>query len=231
MNHPRPTAPSASPETPARAVSSRSWDHLVLPLVFVVLVLGFFSIESKVLSQTNVQNVLTQVSILAVVTIGASVVIFSGGFDLSAGAVVAWILARRRKGTHTTPTGVTTRAGADGFRVRAPNAPAGSRVRYACIVNGVEVSDFVPLEGAEETFVYTGAAPSAIRVIELVVAPTDRYRGSNRILPPSTPPPRQPSSEPPRERDSARAVVVPLATPPPSDDSHDSSFLGSPRAY
>ena len=98
MNHPHPTAPLTSPlatpsatpsASPPRAAAGRSWDHFILPVVFLVLVLGFFSIDQKVLSQTNVQNVLTQVSILAVVTIGASVVIFSGGFDLSAGGVVA----------------------------------------------------------------------------------------------------------------------------------------------
>ncbi|MDP9993921.1 ribose transport system permease protein [Variovorax boronicumulans] len=95
MNHPHtataltttPSATSSAP--PPRAASARSWDHLILPVVFLILMLGFFSIDQKFLSQTNVQNVLTQVSILAVVTIGASVVIFSGGFDLSAGAVVA----------------------------------------------------------------------------------------------------------------------------------------------
>ncbi|MGZ5183843.1 MAG: ABC transporter permease [Caldimonas sp.] len=60
-----------------------------LLIVFLVAVLGFFLVDPKVLSATNVQNVLTQVSILAIVTVGASVVVFSGGFDLSAGAIVA----------------------------------------------------------------------------------------------------------------------------------------------
>lgn len=68
----------------------RNWDRFALPVVFFVLLLGFYLIDPKVLSGTNISNVLTQVSILAVVTIGASVVIFGGGFDLSAGAVVAF---------------------------------------------------------------------------------------------------------------------------------------------
>lgn len=41
------------------------------------------------LSGANISNILNQISILAVVTVGASFVVFAGGFDLSAGAVVA----------------------------------------------------------------------------------------------------------------------------------------------
>jgi ribose transport system permease protein len=85
-----------SPGTAAQPATARgrpswswNWDQWLLPTVFLVLVLCFFLLNPRVLSQTNIQNVLTQVSILAVVTIGASVVVFVGGFDLSAGAVVA----------------------------------------------------------------------------------------------------------------------------------------------
>jgi len=65
------------------------WDKAVLPAVFVLMLAIFYSIDPKTLSASNLTNVLTQISILAVVTLGASVVIFGGGFDLSAGAVVA----------------------------------------------------------------------------------------------------------------------------------------------
>lgn len=133
----------------------------------------------------------------------------------AAGAVVAWLFARRRKGTHTSPSGVSTRGGTDGFFVRAPDAPAGSRVRWSAVVNGVEVSDVVPLEGAEETFVYTGGTPSAIQIVELVIAAGKQgYRGA------PAPARRE------RERESPRAAVVPLET-----QRDDSPFLGSPRAY
>jgi ribose transport system permease protein len=49
----------------------------------------FYLMDPKYLSTTNIINVLNQVSILAIVTVGASVVIFAGGFDLSAGSAVA----------------------------------------------------------------------------------------------------------------------------------------------
>jgi ribose/xylose/arabinose/galactoside ABC-type transport system permease subunit len=67
----------------------RDWDTAIVPLVFIVMVLTFWVLDPNYLSGTNVVNVMNQVSILAVVTIGASIVIFTGGFDLSAGAIVA----------------------------------------------------------------------------------------------------------------------------------------------
>lgn len=60
-----------------------------MPVVFVALLATFWLLDPRVLSSVNLANVATQVSILAVVTVGASIVIFCGGFDLSAGAVVA----------------------------------------------------------------------------------------------------------------------------------------------
>ena len=67
----------------------REWDAAVVPLIFVAMLAVFYSLDANFLSKTNIVNVLNQVSILAVVTLGASIVIFTGGFDLSAGAVVA----------------------------------------------------------------------------------------------------------------------------------------------
>jgi ribose/xylose/arabinose/galactoside ABC-type transport system permease subunit len=68
----------------------RDWDAAVVPLVFVTMLVVFYSLDANFLSRTNIVNVLNQVSILAVVTLGASIVIFTGGFDLSAGAIVAF---------------------------------------------------------------------------------------------------------------------------------------------
>ena len=66
-----------------------NWDKIIVPAVFAVIVLIFYSIDSKFLSATNILNIMSQVSILMVVTVAASLVIFTGGFDLSAGSVVA----------------------------------------------------------------------------------------------------------------------------------------------
>ena len=127
----------------------------------------------------------------------------------AASAVVAWMLLRRKRspaavraqaaraaagagagaraGTRAGAgilAGVSTRAGADGFFVSAPGVTPGARVRYACIVNGTEVSDVVPLDSDKETFVYTGSPPTAIRVLEIVAA-----RASAPPLPHRAPPP------------------------------------------
>jgi ribose transport system permease protein len=67
----------------------RQWDQFIVPVVLVAIILTFYSLDQKFLSATNVLNILSQVSILMVVTVGASLVIFTGGFDLSAGSVVA----------------------------------------------------------------------------------------------------------------------------------------------
>lgn len=72
-----------------RARRFQDLDQFIVPVVFVAVVLAFYSLDDKMLSGANITNILNQVSILAVVTIGASFVIFAGGFDLSAGAVVA----------------------------------------------------------------------------------------------------------------------------------------------
>jgi ribose transport system permease protein len=67
----------------------QNWDRAVVPAIFVAMLTVFYALDPKYLSATNIINVLNQVSILAIVTVGASIVIFTGGFDLSAGSVVA----------------------------------------------------------------------------------------------------------------------------------------------
>ncbi|MBM3298480.1 MAG: ABC transporter permease, partial [Deltaproteobacteria bacterium] len=67
----------------------QNWDRAVVPAIFLAMLIVFYALDTKYLSTANVINVLNQVSILAIVTVGASIVIFTGGFDLSAGSVVA----------------------------------------------------------------------------------------------------------------------------------------------
>ncbi|MDB4942851.1 MAG: serine/threonine kinase [Labilithrix sp.] len=145
----------------------------------------------------------------------------------AASAVVAWMLLRRKKGPRPVslaPLGISTRLGEDGFFVRAPGAPRGARVKYTCLVDGVAVTDDAPVVG-EETFIYTGAVPTAIRIVEI---------GPVRTLPPpsahvqSAPP--VPSSERPssvRLPASRRAPVT--AAPAPAESSRVlAPFIGDP---
>jgi formylglycine-generating enzyme required for sulfatase activity len=166
----------------------------------------------------------------------------------AAGAAVAWVLARRKR-QPPSASGIGTREQDDGFWVRAQGLTQGARVRYECVVGGVEVSDVVPLDGGEETFVYTGTRPSAIRITEVVTTPAQPYRAQqpssvtgpaaprisvNRISVTDTglggvvrpitpmPPSSRPSGPPP-----------PPSSPASSRGSEDESepFAGYPRAY
>lgn len=147
-------------------------------------------------------------------------------FAAPAGAValaLAWMFGRRRGASLVGPAGVTTRIADDGFWVRASNAGPGASARYDCIIRGVSVSGDVPLNGSEETFVYTGGHPSAVRILEIVAAPFTGFRDASRPMTMSRPPPPLP----------LRPVVL------PSDDLVDSDppapaivpVFGNPRAY
>jgi sulfatase modifying factor 1 len=133
-------------------------------------------------------------------------------------AVLAWMLGRRRAATSRSPSGATTRAAADGFFVSVPNVAPGTRVRYSCIVNGTEVTDIVPIEGAAETFVYTGAPPTAIQILAVMPPGGGGYREAQRQSP----------------QTAAAAVVVATNDDDDDDDDDDSPsppFAGYPRAY
>lgn len=85
-------APAAGP--PARRGSGgaprRALRHLSLVAVLLVLVaVGAYTRPEQFLSGGNLQLILTQSSVIGVVTVGVTFVIIGGGIDLSVGAVVA----------------------------------------------------------------------------------------------------------------------------------------------
>ena len=123
----------------------------------------------------------------------------------AAGAVLAWMFARRRK-SGDVPSEATTRAGEDGFWIRAPGAERGSIVQYTCIVGGVDVENVVPFDGGDETFVYTGGVPSAIRLLETLPPPPD---GARR----------------PVSRPDVGPVVVPIAGRRPAPPKHAAPII------
>lgn len=70
-------------------LGSPTWMDLALPVVFVLL-LAFAAISSDTfLTQSNITNLLRQVVVNGLLSLGMLVVILSGGIDLSVGAVVA----------------------------------------------------------------------------------------------------------------------------------------------
>jgi hypothetical protein len=112
------------------------------------------------------------------------------------------------------------------------------------MIDGIEVSDVVPLDGGEETFVYTGREPTAIRITEVVDAIPPLYRSPGPASVTGPVAPRVPLAS---ERDSYGPIPLALATQaaatrqtspsspisssPLSPPSDDSSFAGYPSAY
>lgn len=146
----------------------------------------------------------------------------------AAAVALAWLVLRRRSREARSPQGITTSPARDGFFVSAPGLPPGARVRYVCVVGGVEVTDVVPLDGAERTFVYTGGEPSAIRIVETILVPQIAFRGGKPPPPPSAPPSTviiDVESEPSLSG-AAAAVATTASTSKPDDEP-----LGLPRAY
>lgn len=84
-----------SPEPPAKSrpkisVGRLDLGHVSLIAVLAILTLvGGLTKPSEFLSTDNLQLILTQASVIGVVTVGVTFVIIGGGIDLSVGAVVA----------------------------------------------------------------------------------------------------------------------------------------------
>ncbi|CAL9658770.1 Ribose import permease protein RbsC [Streptomyces sp. enrichment culture] len=82
---------AADKESPRRPLGLR-WDVRSLSLLGVLAVLvavGGITAPDEFLATSNLQLVLTQASVIGVVTVGMTFVIISGGIDLSVGAIVA----------------------------------------------------------------------------------------------------------------------------------------------
>ncbi|OON81954.1 ABC transporter [Streptomyces tsukubensis] len=94
MLAPHQTSASTKPGTPKGAGQSKLFrpDVRTLSLVGVLaalIVVGGITKPDQFLAVTNLQLVLTQSSVIGVVTVGVTFVIIAGGIDLSVGAIVA----------------------------------------------------------------------------------------------------------------------------------------------
>lgn len=94
VSPPRDEIPKLSPQvepSPWRAVVARA-DVRTLSLLGVLaalILIGGITKPDEFLDTRNLQLVLTQASVIGVVTVGMTFVIISGGIDLSVGAIVA----------------------------------------------------------------------------------------------------------------------------------------------
>ncbi|WP_409474576.1 ABC transporter permease [Streptomyces sp. HC307] len=89
---PTSAAKSAGDKESSRRLLGLRWDVRSLSLLGVLAVLvvvGGITAPDEFLATSNLQLVLTQASVIGVVTVGMTFVITSGGIDLSVGAIVA----------------------------------------------------------------------------------------------------------------------------------------------
>jgi len=84
------TADEAAVVAGARPRASRiPWDRVALPLFILLMGLVFGSLNPNFYSWTNVTNVARQSSVLALLAVGQTFAIVSGGIDLSVGSLLA----------------------------------------------------------------------------------------------------------------------------------------------
>src|SRR5262245_37097515 len=80
-------------DAPAKTTVSRRLLNIVGPFLGLLLVIGLFSLSETVrpyfLTGANFKIILTQTVIVALGTLGMTMIIVSGGIDLSVGSVVA----------------------------------------------------------------------------------------------------------------------------------------------
>ncbi|MGW1180050.1 ABC transporter permease [Streptomyces drozdowiczii] len=99
MTHPAPTAQSGPDQGPAPVVLKKYGPRRalrvdlhtlsLLGILAVLVAVGGITEPDAFLDTGNLQLVLTQASVIGVVTVGVTLVITSGGIDLSVGAMVA----------------------------------------------------------------------------------------------------------------------------------------------
>jgi ribose transport system permease protein len=88
----RPAEPKIAPASPPSALKALRLDVRTLSLLGVLaalFVVGGITQPDSFLDTDNVQLILTQASVIGVVTVGMTFVMISGGIDLSVGAIVA----------------------------------------------------------------------------------------------------------------------------------------------
>lgn len=80
---------TAPPSPPRARLGGNFWARYGVPLALVALIV-FFSVWSPTfMTDANVMNILRQSSVLAIAAIGATIVLISGGIDISQGAIMA----------------------------------------------------------------------------------------------------------------------------------------------
>jgi ribose transport system permease protein len=80
---------SARPPVALARLGSDFWARYGVPLALVALIVFFTLWSPTFMTDSNVMNILRQSSVLAIAAIGATIVLISGGIDISQGAIMA----------------------------------------------------------------------------------------------------------------------------------------------
>ncbi len=72
-------------------LKAMSWTRFGLIVVILLMIVVFASLNPNFTSGTNLRNVARQIAILGIVACGQTMVILSGGFDLSVGMVLGFV--------------------------------------------------------------------------------------------------------------------------------------------
>lgn len=87
---PTGTEPASGKRSPVLArIGSDFWARYGVPLALVALIVFFTLWSPTFMTDSNVMNILRQSSVLAIAAIGATIVLISGGIDISQGAIMA----------------------------------------------------------------------------------------------------------------------------------------------
>ena len=124
---------------------------------------------------------------------------------------------------------VVTRADADGFWIDSPDLPVGTSIHFVCRVRGADREEhFTIMAGPKGRFVYTGGAPTNIRILEVI--PPETLDPSDTDWPTTTTPPMRPSASRPITRPFTRSTP-PRPSPPPQQHHGASGWASHPPAY
>lgn len=85
--------PSTEQKSPRKLKSTLSWiwSEYSVVVAFLFIIILATIVDSDFMSFRNITNILRQVSIIGIISLGMTIVILSGGIDLSVGSVLAFI--------------------------------------------------------------------------------------------------------------------------------------------
>src|SRR5437660_1611041 len=90
-NHPPDSAVSMKPAPASESTIGRDWVERVLPFASVTILFTLLSVSSPYfLTVQNLSSVARQTAVINIIALGMTLIMISGGIDLSVGSVMAF---------------------------------------------------------------------------------------------------------------------------------------------